>query len=634
MAISLVGSVTAENTSGTGSTLTFDISGISKQSNDLAVVLCSSDGGGDWSAESGWTDFGNQAHSSGAVDCRIYYKLISASESNPTFDYVSDSSFGILAIFRGVDTTTPIDVHAAAVAAGLDASPNPPSVTTVTDGAWVIALEGNDDNDNTNGTPYPSGYTGIQYGDAATFSGPGGGMAYLVKATAGSEDPGVFTLGATEQWIADTLALRPLGVDTEIEVSWAELEVPGTASSTFEESVALGASGGLAMARLLAMNPLASLPFSGGLSGARGLTMPVSPLLGVTTTASGSPATTFEPAAAFAVSQGAALTPELVVDSSLSISASAGVAASGGFIIEKSLSLPLDAALAGARDLVIDTLLPLDLSGGLSDAVQADFQPAVGLPATTSLAPSAQFVLEVSVSLSTQGDVSAARGVVLDQAAALGAGMSLVPARVLTLEAAFVLSGQAALSLSETLTFETALTLGASAGLTALAGLILDGAVALDSSAGLNTGRTVSIEVATPLGVQAGVQASAQLVFNAAAVFDFLANATLGETVTFEGTIVLPSGLTAPMEAVIVLATPGRFVVGDIAAAGLSLSTALATGVAVSESLPTQLAASDSGQAGLVATDASPTLLTLSEEPLHEHIRPRRQGAAQCRHHR
>lgn len=114
-------------------------------------------------------------------------------------------------VWRGANTTTLADV-AAAGAGGSGANPDPPSVTTVTDNALVIAAASIAQDAATSITA-PSGYTNLL---TSTLGGANPGtvgatvmMASKIVAVAGAENPGVFSTNASDVWRAQTFAMRP-----------------------------------------------------------------------------------------------------------------------------------------------------------------------------------------------------------------------------------------------------------------------------------------------------------------------------------------------------------------------------------------------------------------------------------------
>lgn len=128
------------------------------------------------------------------------------------------NTIGILMVFRGVDTTTPM-AATPTTATGLNSNtPNPAAIVPATAGAVVVVagLAAKPTGDTKTVTAAPTNYTGFRATavTGAISSGALGGMAYRASGiSAGvSEDPGAFTVSATavtNSWAAVTLALRP-----------------------------------------------------------------------------------------------------------------------------------------------------------------------------------------------------------------------------------------------------------------------------------------------------------------------------------------------------------------------------------------------------------------------------------------
>lgn len=143
---------------------------------------------------------------------QIAYNLLAAAEDTIDIDNASTAvkSAIILLAFRGVDQATPIDAVCAAQGSGTGSDPDPPSVTTVTNGAIVVAV-GFMDDDNITSCSGPSGYSNTIFkaaGDAVDSSCSN--MAATKKVTsAGAEDPAVFATDGDDAWLSYTLAVRP-----------------------------------------------------------------------------------------------------------------------------------------------------------------------------------------------------------------------------------------------------------------------------------------------------------------------------------------------------------------------------------------------------------------------------------------
>lgn len=125
----------------------------------------------------------------------------------------SDDGHALVAqVFRGVDTSTPQDASAQS-AYHIDTDiVNPPSITTVTDDAVVVAA-GVSGGGHTNMTGGSSGYSNYidDGGEGQYWCGVG--QCWKEVATAGAENPGAWTVttdfGSDETAISVSMALRP-----------------------------------------------------------------------------------------------------------------------------------------------------------------------------------------------------------------------------------------------------------------------------------------------------------------------------------------------------------------------------------------------------------------------------------------
>ncbi len=138
-----------------------------------------------------------------AIDTTIGFGSLQSSGNN--------AGLGIVFVYSGIDSVTPLDVTST-TATGIDSRhPNPPSITPVTSGAVIVAAG--------------VGSAGVSAQACSnmpamlsqTFSGNSwtgqGGMAHKTDWTSGAFDPAVWTGGSdnnSDAWCAATVALRPL----------------------------------------------------------------------------------------------------------------------------------------------------------------------------------------------------------------------------------------------------------------------------------------------------------------------------------------------------------------------------------------------------------------------------------------
>lgn len=143
---------------------------------------------------SGWTDIGTVYNndSSASAYFRACYKIAAASESNVT---VADSGYqtsGITLLFRGVDTTSPIDVSGTSTSSGTAFSAT--GITTTVDNAMVVVAVGfNETTSSTDTTNYTSwananlvSITEASDNIVTNIYGTGIASAYGIKTTAGA----------------------------------------------------------------------------------------------------------------------------------------------------------------------------------------------------------------------------------------------------------------------------------------------------------------------------------------------------------------------------------------------------------------------------------------------------------------
>lgn len=173
------------------------------QQNDLVMVFMGDDDNNGGSAPAGWTTLVIENFATNLWNS-VWYKIMGAVPD--TSVSLPASAAWIATAFRGVDTSTPFDVPFVGPETDADVRPNPPPITTVTDGCMIVASGGLDDF-NVAGSVLPP----INYTLAAAEDLDGTIMvAYRKQTTAGTENPGTFDLGGQEDNVlAYTFALRP-----------------------------------------------------------------------------------------------------------------------------------------------------------------------------------------------------------------------------------------------------------------------------------------------------------------------------------------------------------------------------------------------------------------------------------------
>ncbi len=179
----------------------------------------------------------------------VWWKIMGASPDSSVVVEGSlggtDSSLAVVVMaFRGMGSTTPMDV-ASTTATGIDIfSPNPPSINhNNPSGVWTVIAGASGHTLAGAGTyTFPTGYTvnAIDRGHDDTVSDITVGMGYRSSGVSDPEDPGVMTHSGTNttnfSWAAATFALRPATAPT---VTTQDATPIGATSATFNGNITI-----------------------------------------------------------------------------------------------------------------------------------------------------------------------------------------------------------------------------------------------------------------------------------------------------------------------------------------------------------------------------------------------------------
>jgi hypothetical protein len=208
---------------------------------DLLIVLFTNDGDATVITPDGWSLLASNTRGT-AVRLSVYYKIAAGTEGGTTVNFVTSANEQAAAqVYRITDWhgTTPPEISTAAT--GTSTAPNPASLNPagwdVADTLW-LAVAGQDRGDQSGTTAYPASYTdGIstQSSVPATTGVCRTHSARRVLAAA-SENPGAFTIPASEEWVAFTIAVRPAPHDLTISsTEGGSVTEPGEGVFTYDE---------------------------------------------------------------------------------------------------------------------------------------------------------------------------------------------------------------------------------------------------------------------------------------------------------------------------------------------------------------------------------------------------------------
>lgn len=182
---------------------------------DVVVIAVARDNpllaGGSSVTTSGYTEL-SSTNATGPAFEYFYKRLTSTPDTSVVFDNSDSASWPmaiVLQVFRGADDSTQID-NGLSDDSG-SGNPDPPSHTTVTDGALRIIMGFLDDDDVAASVTAPSGFSNLIAYDADTGSTLGCTvmMATALAPTAGALDPDAFGSTGSDAWRASHFALRP-----------------------------------------------------------------------------------------------------------------------------------------------------------------------------------------------------------------------------------------------------------------------------------------------------------------------------------------------------------------------------------------------------------------------------------------
>lgn len=142
----------------------------------------------------------------------IWARLATGGETNPVFASTNSQDVACVA-FRVQDhgvTDLATDIVKGTAATGADAAPNPPNCNpgTAQDFLWIEYFAADDDDDT---VPFESAnYTGILQLQSASSTTSCLVAVASRQLNASAQDPGVMAMAAVEEWVAQTIAIKPI----------------------------------------------------------------------------------------------------------------------------------------------------------------------------------------------------------------------------------------------------------------------------------------------------------------------------------------------------------------------------------------------------------------------------------------
>lgn len=205
MPISLVSGGNLSGAAANGNNVTITLPTLLE--NDVVYVVAGRVGGPTMST-AGYTQIATVTSSTHVV--RVFRKVMGATPDTTAVVAGSGNTANAMAVslfcLRGVDFNTPEDATAT-TASGSSTNPNPPSITTVTNNAWVLAAASSRVDDGS--VTAPTNYLSLTNASVSDTDPASSAMSYRLIATAGAEDPAAYSGWLTGTWGAVTVAVRP-----------------------------------------------------------------------------------------------------------------------------------------------------------------------------------------------------------------------------------------------------------------------------------------------------------------------------------------------------------------------------------------------------------------------------------------
>ena len=190
---------------------------------DLLIVICAQDAVGTITQSGGsdWTKL-EQTNEGGSQVSQAMFAKIAAGGDSLTLTSTDSQDMACVAIRitgHGVSNVS-TDITRGTPATGTDASPNPPNCNPAVakDFLWIECFAADDDDDT---TPYESAnYTAVAQIQSANSASSCLCAVAFRNLNTSSENPGVMALNATEEWIAQTLAISPAST-SQVTQTWS-----------------------------------------------------------------------------------------------------------------------------------------------------------------------------------------------------------------------------------------------------------------------------------------------------------------------------------------------------------------------------------------------------------------------------
>lgn len=147
-------------------------------------------------------------NNAGAIYHQAYQRI--ASSEGASYSVASSTAAGPICTmmrFTGAATSSPIDTSSSST--GSSATPTAPTITPAAANCFILYTEGNDDDEVTTNSGFPSGYTGIYAESNDDGTDCGIILAFVTQTTATATGTAAGSYTASEEWVAGHIAIKP-----------------------------------------------------------------------------------------------------------------------------------------------------------------------------------------------------------------------------------------------------------------------------------------------------------------------------------------------------------------------------------------------------------------------------------------
>ncbi len=402
-----------------------------------------------------WVALGqlNQSAVTADTSLDVSYKFMSGTpDTAVTIPGTGNNAFGeaySIQVFRGVDSTTPLDGVTPASAGGTGTGrPDPAQVTPATAGAWVVICGGGAAGTGANYTGPTDFTTDFLTSSGADTTDAMVGSGYWDGWTSGAVNPGAYTggtTGANDSWAAYTLVLRPAATIGDLA---------GSAAISLSPTAAMAGDGALAGSAAVTLTPTAAITGDAPITGSASISFTPTATLDGISAVDGSASIAFAPVGTLAGAGALAGAAALAVDGAATLVGDGALAGSSALSLDGTAAMTGDAPITGAASLAFAPVGAMTGAAALAGSASVEIgasgaldQPAGVMAGTAALsidgtasmtgagalAGSASLAFTPSGAMVVFGDLSGVASLSFTQAGVLLADGALAGSSVLTL---------------------------------------------------------------------------------------------------------------------------------------------------------------------------------------------------------